>query len=247
MIKKVVIILGVLVLVIAVIILRDRFSRKITYVGTIEATRIDLPARISTTVERILVAEGDTVQAQDLLVELDCRELKIKESAIDSEFQRADRLFRSGSMTKEVYEKIETNRQETKLRASWCNIVAPVSGTVTTHYLDSSEWVNPGAKVIALIDMNDVWTNIYVDQSVFSKLKLGMSVTGKIASDIALPVQGKIIKLNHEAEFTPKNAQTLEERSRLVHGVKIKLEQRDLALKPGMPIEIDLSILREAE
>lgn len=243
MIKKIAVAFIVLTGLVAVFILKDKFKSEVTYIGTIEATKIDLPARLSTTVDRLLVSEGEHVEAQTPLIDLDCREIKIQEGAIEAEFNRSQRLFKTGSLPKDSFEKIEKNKAEINLKSSWCQISAPIKGLVTTIYTDHSEWVNPGAKVISIIDLDDVWTNIYVDQNVFPKLSIGMIVQAKIANDGKKNIQGKIIRLNPECEFTPKNAQTLKERSRLVHGVKIKLEQDNQLFKPGMPIEIIFSNL----
>jgi len=51
---------------------------------------------------------------------------------------------------------------------------------------------------------------------------------------------GRVTHINSEAEFTPKNVQTRQERTRLVFGVKISFDNKDGLLKPGMTIEMDL-------
>ena len=69
-----------------------------------------------------------------------------------------------------------------------------------------------------------------------------MKVTGRLAEENDRAFQGEIVKINSEAEFTPKNVQTQSERERLVFGVKISFKEsnQDEVLKPGMTIEAEL-------
>ena len=54
------------------------------------------------------------------------------------------------------------------------------------------------------------------------------------------PFDGQIISIRNEAEFTPKNVQTRDERTRLVYGVKVQFQNPTRILKPGMTIEVKL-------
>jgi HlyD family secretion protein len=48
---------------------------------------------------------------------------------------------------------------------------------------------------------------------------------------------GRISFISSEAEFTPKNIQTHEERVKLVYRIKVTLENPQMELKPGMPAD----------
>ncbi len=237
--KKIVLAFGAIVLLIGYLILRDRFVQEISFVGTIETTRLDLPARLATTVKSFAYEEGDSVESGKVLVSFDCEEIKIREQRVQTEFSRAKRLLRSGSLTQETFDKVETEKAELDLKLSWCQIVSPIEGVVLTRYLDPNEWVTPGTKVISIANLNEIWTYIYVDQTFIPNLKLGMKINGTLPGYEDRVILGKIAKINSEAEFTPKTAQTLEERARLVFGVKVQLEQVEQLLKPGMSIKIE--------
>ncbi|MDE6478007.1 MAG: HlyD family efflux transporter periplasmic adaptor subunit, partial [Alphaproteobacteria bacterium] len=86
----------------------------------------------------------------------------------------------------------------------------------------------------------DIWAYFYVPYDMLHKLRVGQSVTGLLpeAPDQTFP--GRIIKISEEAEFTPKNVQTREERTRLVYGIKVKFDNPNLTLKSGMTIESNL-------
>ena len=55
------------------------------------------------------------------------------------------------------------------------------------------------------------------------------------------PIAGTITFISPKAEFTPRNVQTAEERSKLVYRIKVTADNRDGVLKPGMPVEADLT------
>lgn len=69
------------------------------------------------------------------------------------------------------------------------------------------------------------------------RLKIGQRITGILPEASDRTFSGRIIKINEEAEFTPKNVQTRAERTRLVYGVKVRFDNPDLMLKAGMTIE----------
>lgn len=101
----------------------------------------------------------------------------------------------------------------------------------------------PGTKLLTLANIKDIWAYIYVPQTLVNKLKPGMKLNAYLPEMNDKLFVGKILKVNDEAEFTPKNVQTRTERERLVFGVKVSFlgSNEDEILKPGMTIEIDLN------
>ncbi|MGE0614251.1 MAG: efflux RND transporter periplasmic adaptor subunit [Bacteriovoracia bacterium] len=209
------------------------------YAGTIEATRIDLPARVATVVSEINVEEGEAVKKGQKLATLACEEVRIAGRLATENFERGRKLRATGSLSQEAFDQLSSRKQESDARLSWCEVASPVDGTVLNRFMDPGEWVNPGAKLLSVADLRDVWTYIYVPQAVMSRLKTGVTVVGRIP-ELERDFRGIIRKINDEAEFTPKNVQTQAERTRLVFGVKVAFENTDDALKPGMTIEVTL-------
>jgi len=72
-------------------------------------------------------------------------------------------------------------------------------------------------------------------------IKTGMEVKAYVPESNMREITGKIVKINDEAEFTPKNVQTRKERTRLVYGVKLEFSNTDNFLKPGMTVEAKLT------
>ena len=91
--------------------------------------------------------------------------------------------------------------------------------------------------IATVIDLKHVWIMAYITEKNLGKVKLGQQ--GKVMID-SFPDKefiGKVTYISPEAEFTPKNIQTKEERVKLVFGVKIEVENPDQELKPGMPAD----------
>lgn len=219
---------------------RKFFQTPFRYAGTLEATRIEIPARVATVVSEIVVQEGDRIEKGKPLVRLACEDLRIAGKLATQNFERAEGLRKGGAMSQEAFDKISTIKQDSDARLTWCDVASPISGTVLTRYLEPGEWTSPGMKLLSIANLKDIWTYIYVPQAVMSRLKTGILVKGVLPELENKEFKGEIRKINSEAEFTPKNVQTQAERTRLVFGIKIAFENPDELLKPGMTIEISL-------
>jgi len=212
------------------------------YAGTIEATDVDISARVASEIDQMLVREGDVVQRDQLLVTLGCEDIKVSAVLAERDFARARKLHKDGYIRQDAFDQFKTQAEQARLKLSWCAIRAPLEATVLTRYREPGELVSPGMKLLTLGDLRTPWAYVYVEQPLLVKLRVGMAVTGYLPELGGRTLPGKIIKLSDEAEFTPKNVQTREERTRLVYGVKIEFANPDGLLKPGMPIEVDLGV-----
>ena len=117
-------------------------------------------------------------------------------------------------------------------------LTSPVAGIVTAKLADAGETLAPRSPVAAITDLDHAWANVYVDEPVVPRLRLGQPVT--LVTDAGQRLQGKITFISPKAEFTPRNVQTAAERSKLVYRIKVSVDNRDGVLKPGMPVEAEL-------
>jgi HlyD family secretion protein len=125
-----------------------------------------------------------------------------------------------------------------KARAD-ATVRAPASGVVTERIVEVGELVAPGATMLVITDLDHAWANVYVDEPVVPRIKLGQPAT--ILTDAGGPgLRGTITFISPKAEFTPRNVQTAEERAKLVYRVKVSVDNRDGVLKQGMPVEAEL-------
>ena len=122
-----------------------------------------------------------------------------------------------------------------------CKIYAPVSGIVSKKFMELGEAVAPGASLLKISNLETVNLVIYVPETDLAKIKLGAKADIFIDAYKDKTYQGKIIFISPEAEFTPKNIQTNEERTKLVFAVKIEIANPRFELKPGLPADAKIS------
>ncbi len=116
-------------------------------------------------------------------------------------------------------------------------IVAPVPGTVTNKPYEVGELIGVGSVVATISRLDQMDLMIYVNESELGRVKLGGPAEVSIDAYPQRTFPGKVIYISPVAEFTPKNVQTKEDRTKLVFGVKLEVENKDGALKSGMPAD----------
>ena len=118
----------------------------------------------------------------------------------------------------------------------------PIDGVVLVKSADPGEVLAAGTPVVTLGDIDHPWLRGYVPQSKLGQVKLGMRVAIYSDSYPGKTYAGKISFIASEAEFTPKQIQTTEERVKLVYRIKVDVENPGRELKLNMPVDgvIDL-------
>jgi HlyD family secretion protein len=129
-------------------------------------------------------------------------------------------------------------RQDATLRA-------PLAGVVTSKLADPGELVARGSPVVIITELDKAWANVYVDEPLVPRLRLGQKAT--VLTDAGQRLDGTVTFISPRAEFTPRNVQTAEERSKLVYRIKVSVDNREGILKVGMPVEVELAPQATAE
>lgn len=123
-----------------------------------------------------------------------------------------------------------------------CQLFSPAAGRVLSKSREPGEMVQPGTPIVTLGDLTRPWVNVYVGERDLGKVHVGMTASVTVDSFPDQPFSGKVTFISERAEFTPKNIQTPDERVKLVYRVKVEVETRDEALKPGMPADTVLPL-----
>ena len=115
-------------------------------------------------------------------------------------------------------------------------LAAPVGGIVVERLVHVGELASPGGSLFTLTNLDEVTLTVYVPETDLGQVWLGQTV--EVAVDAYGDVfSGQVSHIASQAEFTPKNVQTQEERVHMVFAVKIQLDNADHRLKPGMPAD----------
>jgi HlyD family secretion protein len=120
---------------------------------------------------------------------------------------------------------------------------APFDGLVTGKHREPGEAVSPGAPVLSLMNPDDRWVRIYVREDRIGAVRVGAPAEIRCDTFPGKTYEGEVRFISSEAEFTPKNVQTTEERVRLVYAVEIRINGDPAGeLKPGMPADVRLEV-----
>jgi HlyD family secretion protein len=121
-----------------------------------------------------------------------------------------------------------------------CYVTSPSSGFVTKKFIEQGETAGMMSSLFQIADLNTVELVIYVSETELGLVKLGQKANINVDTYPDKSFEGKVIYISPEAEFTPKNIQTQEERTKLVYAVKIKADNPDFELKDGMPADASI-------
>jgi len=123
-----------------------------------------------------------------------------------------------------------------------CYILAPSAGVLTLKGVEPGELVTPGMNILRVTYLDTVKLMIYVNEQDVAKIRLGDNARIAVDGQKSRSFSGKVVYISPVAEFTPKNVQTQEERTKLVFGVKIEVDNPEGLLKPGLPADATITI-----
>jgi HlyD family secretion protein len=132
-------------------------------------------------------------------------------------------------------EQAQAQADQLKKKVRDCSVLAPTVGTVTLRAVEPGELVGPGSNLVRITYLDKVKLTIYVNEDQIPRVKLEDKAV--VTTDAGLKFDGKVIYKSPVAEFTPKNVQTKEERTKLVFGVKILIDNPEGKLSPGIPAD----------
>jgi hypothetical protein len=111
---------------------------------------------------------------------------------------------------------------------------------ISHKLVNPGELAAPGTVLLELSDIDTVDLTVYIPETLIGQVKVGQQARVYVDAYPGEVFEGTVSFIAHEAEFTPRNVQTKEERVNLVFGVKITLDNPNHRLKPGMPADAEL-------
>ena len=182
------------------------------------------------------------------------------------EFDRVASLIQKGSANQQQYDQTENRYKQSELarrsaqvtydarrtdldridagiallerQLQDCYPTAPVSGIVIDKLTEPGELLASGKPIVEIAKVDTVWVKVYLPARDLPEIRLGGAAAVDLEDGKNAPLQGKIVWLSDEAEFTPKNVQTAEARADLVYAVKVNIPNPDGVLKIGMPVMV---------
>ncbi|MDH4223157.1 MAG: efflux RND transporter periplasmic adaptor subunit, partial [candidate division Zixibacteria bacterium] len=144
------------------------------------------------------------------------------------------------NLSKNLVEQNSASIDLIKIQTDNSIIKSPINGLVLSKNTETGEVVLPGISLLTVGDLARPWVKIYIMETDLGRVKFGQKAEVRVDAYPDKVFEGKITYISSQAEFTPKNIQTKEERVKLVFGIKVSLENPLQILKPGMPADVTL-------
>ncbi len=119
---------------------------------------------------------------------------------------------------------------------------SPLSGLVSNRSIHIGETASAGATLMTIANLEEVKLTVYIPENRYGRIQLGQQVDVEVDSFPGQVYKGEVVYISSEAEFTPRNVQTEEERVNTVFAVKILIPNPDHDLKPGMPADATIVV-----
>ncbi len=209
-----------------------------------------------------------TLQAQQSVASDAVRQARESLALSESTLSRNEALLEQGSVTLQQIDELRTKRDVARAQLSSAQhqievlqaeqgkldatldvydrqlemglVIAPFDGTVILRNAQPGEMALPGSTLLKIAKLQNIELRVYLSSSDLAQVKLGASYPVVVDALGNERLEGKVIWISSEAEFTPKNTQTRESRVQLVYAVKLSLDNSSRRLAIGMPAEVIL-------
>ena len=183
--------------------------------------------------------DPQTLKAQADAAEAACRVAQAAVAAAQADLDlllagaAAEQLDAASALVDQAAEAV----RQWQVKRDQARITAPEAGLVTDVVLRPGEVAVPGSPIVHLADLSQVTLTAYVPEPELGRVQVGQKMGVAVDSFPDRLFEGVVAQIAGQAEFTPKNVQTREERANTVFAVKITLPNPDGVLKPGMPAD----------
>lgn len=210
----------------------ERFETLLKNNSGSQKQRDDAAARRDVARDRVASAESRVKTAQEVVAKLQAGARKEEVDAARA---------RVGTVTAQIAA-LEKGLGDATLKS-------PIAGMVTEKLVEVGEVVPPRAPAVVIVDLDHAWADVFVPEPAVPQIKIGQPATiftdaprqgSGQAGGNGLP--GTVTYISPKAEFTPRNVQTAEERSKLVYRIRINVDNKAGVLKQGMPVEAEIAL-----
>jgi HlyD family secretion protein len=163
--------------------------------------------------------------------------------------QEAENLVLAGPRSEEIADaraqltEAMARVEQIKVQLAEGEVAAPANSVVEVVSVRPGDLLTPNQPVARLLERDQIWVRIYVPEPQLGLVKVGQRAKIVVDTFPKEPFDGTIEQINSEGEFTPRNIQSRDERAHQVFGVKVRIDNREGKLKPGMAA--DVTILRQ--
>jgi len=134
-----------------------------------------------------------------------------------------------------------TNLEAVQVLIDKLIVITPISGVVTTRNVETGELIQPGLAAMTISQLDELTVTVYIPENQYGKINLGDTAKLKVDSFPFKTFEAVVTRIADQAEYTPRNVQTQEERQTTVYAVELSVNDPEGKLKPGMPTDVVFS------
>jgi RND family efflux transporter MFP subunit len=265
MVKRIVAIVVLACVALVALVYSQRRAGPLRVSGFVEADEIRVGSRVGGRVLKVNVIEGQTVSTGDVLLELEPYDLLARRAEAEANVEQAkarqklaqitfDRIRTAYAANAASHEEMATaeaeldaaraaveaaraNVQALEQQIAELKVVSPANGTVEAVDLQPGDLVAANAPVLSLMDTSNLWVRAYVPENHLN-MRIGQKLFVTVDSFPGRRFAGHVSFIARQAEFTPGNVQTPQERSKQVFRIKVTLDEGLQVLRPGMSADV---------
>lgn len=196
--------------------------------GTLQLTEYSVGVRTSGRITTLTVDDGSPVKKGDVIATLD----RFEQAKHD--YNRLATLQKQGGASEQAVEQAELALEDQ-------SVVSPIDGIVLLKLHEIGEVLPAGNPVATLGDDRHPWVRLYVPENIVSRLQINQSATLEF-DGWNQKFKGHVIYIAPQAEFTPRNVQSYEERITQTFAVKVALDDVGQGLRPGVATDVWLTL-----
>jgi HlyD family secretion protein len=215
--------------------------------GTIEAPEVSVAPLVSGRILEAPVAEGASVKKGDVLYRVDSSVQKLQVAQAQAGVNAAKAARDQAKSDKKSDAEIAAAQAQldqatdalklAQLQESYCTVTAPADGVLISKALDAGEIASPGRTLATIGRLGELTVTVYIPESQIGLVKVGQKATLKTDSSTAT-FDCTVSSVASEAEFTPAQIETKDQRVKLVFAVTLSVTDTTGTLKPGMPADV---------
>lgn len=220
-------------------------SSGVVAAGTVDAEQVQVSSLVAGRIVHAAIAEGDRVDAGQLLYRIDDSVLRLQVAQAQAAVRAASAAYKQAvdddksdadiAAAKAQFETAQAAEKIVAIQLSYAAVTAPATGTVTAVASTLGELASPGRTLATITRDGDLFVRVFVSESSIGRVSIGQKAT--LETDTGEKADATVTFIASEAQFTPSNVETKDQRAKLVYEVRLRPASAE-HLNPGMPVTV---------